>query len=61
MLGDGERVPSVINDTDRLVSVCVCVCASLTLVADEAHPAIRAITATFPLVTFPPVGTVVTG
>lgn len=39
----------------------VCACESLTLVADEAHPAIRAIAAIFPLITFSPVRTVITG
>lgn len=53
------RVPSLINDTDRPGSVCACV--SLTLVADEAHPAIGAIAASFPLITFSPVRTVLTG
>lgn len=44
-----------------LIYLCVCVCVSLTLVADEAHPALRAITASFPLITFSPVRTVITG
>lgn len=39
----------------------VCACVSLTLVADEAHPAIRTIAASFPLITFSPVRTVITG
>lgn len=53
---ENQTVPSLLI---TMTYVCVPVC--LTLVADEANPPIGAVAASFPLITFSPIRTVITG